>query len=356
MLRILAVSLVLASVLLGGTVLAQDLPEARWRRIGGSAAVNDATHPIYTAPSTGAVSDVNLSQVAGVAVSAGAGAVAAGTQRVTLASDDPAVAALVTVSGWSLGAAAVDATTLRTVEASNSLLTLAAQTIAGWTLGGGLADATTQRVYEADDSLLSAGVQAIADAVAAPGGPIPPSVVLLGGDDGIATRALVADTAGALTVAAAQLPAALGAQAQADSLSVVQATADVWETNQTQIAGTAVDVGAGADSAGSLRVVEASRDGSAYSGGTVTQGAGDTTIAARAARKWALVQNVDAGGALCVALGATTNACADCHLLDAAAAAGESGGTWQIGDWGGAISVCAPDAGTTISYRVTEAY
>lgn len=42
----------------------------------------------------GAAGDVNLTQVAGTAVTAGAGAVTAGTQRTTLASDDPAVVAL----------------------------------------------------------------------------------------------------------------------------------------------------------------------------------------------------------------------------------------------------------------------
>lgn len=47
-----------------------------------------------TSVSTG---DINLEEVAGSTVSAGAGAVAAGTQRVTLASDDPAVAKLGTI-------------------------------------------------------------------------------------------------------------------------------------------------------------------------------------------------------------------------------------------------------------------
>jgi hypothetical protein len=42
----------------------------------------------------GAAGDVNLAQVGGAAVTAGAGAVAAGTLRTTLASDDPAVVAL----------------------------------------------------------------------------------------------------------------------------------------------------------------------------------------------------------------------------------------------------------------------
>lgn len=44
-------------------------------------------------------SSVNLNQVAGNSVTAGAGAVAAGTLRTTLASDDPAVAVLGTTSG-----------------------------------------------------------------------------------------------------------------------------------------------------------------------------------------------------------------------------------------------------------------
>jgi len=44
--------------------------------------------------SGGAAGDVNLTQVAGTAVTSGAGAVTAGTQRTTLASDDPAVVAL----------------------------------------------------------------------------------------------------------------------------------------------------------------------------------------------------------------------------------------------------------------------
>ncbi len=304
----------------------------------------------------GPAGPVNLEEIDGNPVDVGAGVAGLGTLRIILASDDATALAIAAMAAWDLDTGIVTATTQRVTLATDDPASVSLVTIAGWTLGGGLADATTQRVYEADDSLLSAGVQAIAEAVAAPAGPIPPSVMLFGADDGIATRALVADTAGALTVAAAQLPPARGAQAQADSLSVVQATADVWEVNQTQIGGNTIDAGAGADSTGTQRVVEASRDGSAYSGGTVTQGAGDATIAVRATRKWALVQNVDADGALCVALGSTTNACADCHLLDAAAAAGESGGTWQIGDWGGAISVCAPDAGTTISYRVTEAY
>ncbi len=43
--------------------------------------------------------DVNLKQVGGTATAAGAGAVDAGTQRATLASDDPAVTSLSTIDG-----------------------------------------------------------------------------------------------------------------------------------------------------------------------------------------------------------------------------------------------------------------
>jgi hypothetical protein len=53
---------------------------------------------ITTAPASGAPStDVNLAEVAGTTTAAGAGAVDGGTQRTTLASDDPAVSLLGTI-------------------------------------------------------------------------------------------------------------------------------------------------------------------------------------------------------------------------------------------------------------------
>jgi len=50
--------------------------------------------------STTGTSDVNVAQIAGTATAAGAGAVDAGTQRTTLASDDPAVVALQIMDDW----------------------------------------------------------------------------------------------------------------------------------------------------------------------------------------------------------------------------------------------------------------
>jgi filamentous hemagglutinin len=50
--------------------------------------------------STAGAAHENLAQVAGSTVTAGAGAVAAGTQRTTLASDDPAVASLGIIDDW----------------------------------------------------------------------------------------------------------------------------------------------------------------------------------------------------------------------------------------------------------------
>lgn len=55
--------------------------------------------PVTLEASPGTVTDVNLLQVGGTTATSGAGAVTAGTQRTTLASDDPAVSVLGATSG-----------------------------------------------------------------------------------------------------------------------------------------------------------------------------------------------------------------------------------------------------------------
>jgi hypothetical protein len=86
--------------------------------------------------STSGATHVDLQYVAGSAVTAGAGAVAAGTLRVTLASDDPAVTALEIIDDWD-----------ETNRAAVNLI--AAQ--AGITAGAGNVAANTPRVTLAAD-------------------------------------------------------------------------------------------------------------------------------------------------------------------------------------------------------------
>lgn len=280
----------------------------------------------------------------------------------------------------------------------------------GYRAAGGLQPVDASTPLPMTDSAASALLLSIdaylalvSATLAAPLGPISASFVTVGGDDGIQSRPLRLNASGALTIAALQLPPALGSQVQTDSLSVVPSSASKWTADSElpaaaalgdaianptapmvgaagmlwdgaqwlrapgssgggarvslyMIAGNTVNAGAGADSTGTQRVVEASRDGTAFTTGSIAQGAGDVTIASRSGRKWALVQNADADGALCVVLGASTTGCTKCHPLNAANAAGEGGASWLIEDWEGAVSFCAPDAGTTITYNVTEVY
>jgi len=78
----------------------------------------DITSEVSTSVSTG---DINLEEVAGSAVSAGAGAVAAGTQRVILASDDPAVTNTAKIP--SKGTAAMAGSTPVTIATDDTVLT-----------------------------------------------------------------------------------------------------------------------------------------------------------------------------------------------------------------------------------------
>jgi hypothetical protein len=67
----------------------------------GNYQTTSTTTPFPVTLTTGGTDqDVNLVAVAGEAVTAGAGAVAAGTPRVTLASNDPAVVALQIIDDW----------------------------------------------------------------------------------------------------------------------------------------------------------------------------------------------------------------------------------------------------------------
>lgn len=88
----------------------------------------------------------NVAQWAGAAATAGAGAVAAGTPRVTLASDDPAVASLSVMDDW-------DETNRAAVN------TIAGQV--GVQGASGVVTALTQRVVLATDVALPAGTAAI---------------------------------------------------------------------------------------------------------------------------------------------------------------------------------------------------
>lgn len=85
--------------LIGGAAHAQA---PAWQHNGTTSAnvlPNSPTNPSYVAPATGAgPTDVNLKQVGGLATAVGAGAVTAGTPRVTLASDDPAVSGITTTT------------------------------------------------------------------------------------------------------------------------------------------------------------------------------------------------------------------------------------------------------------------
>ena len=86
--------------------------------------------------------DVNVGQVAGQTITAGAGAVAAGTPRTTLASDDPAVVSLSVLDDWD--------------EADRAAVNLITGQV-GVQGGSGIVTALTQRTVLATDVALPAG-------------------------------------------------------------------------------------------------------------------------------------------------------------------------------------------------------
>ncbi len=138
------------------------------RVYGGSKVVGDGA--ITTVSAVGGTSDVNLAEVAGTATSVGAGAVGAGVQRTTLASDDPAVALLGTIDADTstiagdttsldakqpaLGTAAMAAASPVTI-ASDDTLTTAANVLLGTidTDTGNIADSTSAVLAQTETSL-----------------------------------------------------------------------------------------------------------------------------------------------------------------------------------------------------------
>ena len=91
----------------------------------------------------------NITQLGGVNVNLGAGAVATGTQRMTLGSDDPAVAALQIMDDWDES----DRAKVNPIVGQ-----------AGVAAGAGASSATTQRVTEGSTSMLVRGTEDVAGA------------------------------------------------------------------------------------------------------------------------------------------------------------------------------------------------
>lgn len=108
----------------------------------------------------GAGGDVNVAEVGGATVTAGAGAVAAGTQRITLASDDPAVSSLGTIA-TNTGNSSTSLGVIDDWDESDRAKVNPIVGQAGVQGGSGAVSATTQRVVLATDVALPAGTNAI---------------------------------------------------------------------------------------------------------------------------------------------------------------------------------------------------
>lgn len=134
---------------------------------------------------------VNL--IAGqVAISAGAGAVAANTPRVTHASDDPAVTSLGIIDDWDES----DRAKVNPVVGQ-----------AGVAAGAGAVSANTQRVTHASDDPVTTSLQLIDDTVATDGAATPTKSVSIAGTDGTNAQTLKTDASGELQVDVLSQPA-----------------------------------------------------------------------------------------------------------------------------------------------------
>jgi hypothetical protein len=120
-------------------------------------------------------------------------------------------------------------------------------------------------------------------------------------------------------------------------------------------AGVVAASGAGNSSAATLAVVQAAISTGASDHVAVAHGAGEVAVlAAKAGRRYARVQIYDdTDGAVCCALGASTNNCADGILLDASPAAGKAGGSAEWEGYGGVIT-CHPTTAVDITVAVEE--
>ena len=193
-----------------------------------------------TTPASGVVADVNVEQWNNQTVTGGAGVVTAGTPRVTLASDDPAVTALQVIDDWdesdrakvnvivgqagiTAGAGVVAANTPRTTLASDDPAVVALQIIDDW------------------DETNRAAVNTIAGQVGVQGG------------------------AGVVTALTQRVALATDANTIQGTVTANQGTnnATPWNENVAQIAGTATATGNGVVGAGVQRVAIAS-DNTAY--------------------------------------------------------------------------------------------
>lgn len=132
-----------AEAYVGGTIVSNANP-VPVSDAGGSLTV-DGTVSIT------ANSSVNLSQVNGSSVAANTGVITAGTQRITLATDDPAVTSLAILDDWD--------------ESDRAKVnSIAGQ--AGVAGGSGTVGATTQRVVLATDVALPTGTNTIGSTLA----------------------------------------------------------------------------------------------------------------------------------------------------------------------------------------------
>lgn len=167
------------------------------------------TTPLPVTLTTGSTDqDVNLVAIAGTAVTAGAGAVTAGTQRTTLASDDPAVASLAVIDDW-------DETDRAKVNV------IVGQ--AGIAAGAGAVGATVPRVTLASDDPAVASLSVLDDWDESDRA----KVNIVAGQAGVTAGAgAVAANTPRVTLASddplvAKIPASLGSKAASASLSVV---------------------------------------------------------------------------------------------------------------------------------------
>ena len=202
--------------------------------------------------------------------------------------------------------------------------------------GAGTVGAGVQRVTLGSDDPAVVSLGALDDAVATSGGvPATKGLQIIALDTGGNARALLANTGGAMR-------------------------ADI-----SHIGANAIGVGVGDNVSGTLQVVDAGRPNAAEPAcTTATAGdAGDAhVIAARAGRRlvWVQIQG-DADGQLRVARATTTGATCTTTtgvgtLLDAGTAT-TAGGYWEdsVG-YSGAVAICVPTAGATVSYCYGEVY
>ncbi|MBP6997965.1 MAG: hypothetical protein KBB39_17660 [Phycicoccus sp.] len=252
--------------------------------------------------------------------------------------------------------------------------------------GAGATTATTLRTVTATDSPEVTVLSVLSTALGTLGVAIPPLGVLMSGTDGVLLQALrVVDLdlgagtdyyqgVGLMLRAAGGGAFVSGGNGAADTgtirvseatdsaLAVSLGTIDDVVHSSAALFNKTVSIGVLAPSVnrvypavsltnnvgnGTLQVVQASI-ATGTSAHVAVNASEVAVLAAKAGRRFARVQvYADADGAVCCALGATTNACADGIMLDASPDATHAGGSAEWEGYGGAITCRAAGAWTT---------